>query len=760
MKIQQMTPFTFPVFPALFFSIFFMFSTLAKAASDVDTSLADIYAEKKTTISADDAKGHFDLGYWLYSKHGKSLDGLSYAKKEFETAAEFFELKDADGSIQKFNVTDEDSAAWNSIASNYKEELVVAFESLALEKTKKSKTKEAKRKQPGEFSAEERMMTLHKIADKHDEITAAEQLSLSMYKVAGDKYKSLDKKMNPDYWAMLFAVIGGLGIFLLGMKNMSEGVQAVAGNRIRKMISVATDNRFAATLTGVTVTCLVQSSSITTVIVVGFVNSGLMLLHQAIGVIMGANIGTTITGWILVLKIGKYGLPIIGVAVLCYLLSKREKVQYIALAFMGLGLVFFGLELMKNGFKPMAGVPMFEEAFRMFDAGTYFGVLKCALVGCLLTFLVQSSSATLGITIGLASTGVIPYETAAALVLGENIGTTITAWLASIGATTVAKRAAYFHVLFNIIGVLWITAVFAAYIKLVGGFIEGSMGHNPIGLVYADFSDKLSYAAVVTAAIAATHTGFNVTNTVIFLPFAKVFARVLEKFVPEGKVKEVPHLTHLDYRMVESPVIAIEQSKGELVKMGDGIAKMMDWAYDIIQQEEPDEKDLKKLFHREEVMNNIQSEVIHFLTELMSGNVPYSISEEGRIQVRIADEFESVSDYISAVVKSNLTMKEKNLKLTESQMNDQLKLHGLVKDYLKMITHAVEVGQAETISKAKSEGDAITHQAKAIRNSYLESLAENKVDPHLTIAYSSTLNSYRKIKDHLLNVAEALAGEK
>ncbi|MFQ5637700.1 MAG: Na/Pi cotransporter family protein, partial [bacterium] len=245
---------------------------------------------------------------------------------------------------------------------------------------------------------------------------------------------------------MLFHLIGGLGIFLFGMKSMSDGLQAVAGNTLRRMIALVTDNRLMAVAAGIGLTCLVQSSSITTVIAVGFVNSGFMMLNQAMGVILGANIGTTITGWVLVLKIGKYGLPIVGVAVFFYLFSKNEKVKYIALTALGLGMIFFGLELMKNGFKPLRGMDEFKNWFLAFDSETYLGVLKTAAVGCILTVMVQSSSATLGITIGLAQTGLIGFETAAALVLGENIGTTITAYLASIGASTNAKRAAYFHV--------------------------------------------------------------------------------------------------------------------------------------------------------------------------------------------------------------------------------------------------------------------------------------------------------------------------
>ena len=274
---------------------------------------------------------------------------------------------------------------------------------------------------------------------------------------------------------MACEIIGGLGIFLLGMKYMSDGMQAVAGNSLRRMIGLATNNRFLATIVGTAVTVVVQSSSVTTVMVVGFVNSGVMELAQGVGVIMGANIGTTITGWILVLNIGKYGLPILGAAAFIYLFSKGDRWRYWAMAFMGVGMVFFGLEIMKDACAAIKDLPEFEAWFQRFDASTYPGILGCALAGCLLTMVVQSSSATLGITISLAFQGVISYETAAALVLGENIGTTITAILASIGATTNARRAAYFHVLFNIIGVFWITLVFDQYIEMIQWLVVGDV---------------------------------------------------------------------------------------------------------------------------------------------------------------------------------------------------------------------------------------------------------------------------------------------
>ncbi len=373
---------------------------------------------------------------------------------------------------------------------------------------------------------------------------------------------------------LIFELIGGLGIFLLGMKNMSEGMQAVAGTSLRKLIGTVTGNRFFAILVGVIVTCVVQSSSITTVMVVGFVNSGVMTLVQAVGVIMGANIGTTITGWILVLKIGKYGLPLLGAAAFVYLFSRGDRWRYWAMAVMGIGMVFFGLELMKDACALIKETPDFESWFQRFQADTYVGRLQCALVGCVLTTLVQSSSATLGITISLAFQGVISYETAAALVLGENIGTTITALLASLGATTNARRAAYFHVLFNLVGVFWIMLLFGWYVEFIPWLLD-------MDVHAATMVDGQATYPSTTPAIAATHSLFNVANTLLFVPLAPMAVRMLERLVPSKAFKEKPHLTDLDIRMLDTPALAIQQSRTELLRMGDGCEKMLRWLAEL-----------------------------------------------------------------------------------------------------------------------------------------------------------------------------------
>ncbi len=559
---------------------------------------------------------------------------------------------------------------------------------------------------------------------------------------------------------LVLMVIGGLGLFLLGMKNLSDGMQAIAGNSLRKMISAVTDNRLMAVGTGTVVTCFLQSSSITTVLVVGFVNSGLMLLHQAIGVIMGANIGTTITGWILVLHVGKYGLPILGAAALAFLFSKGERVRYAAMAIMGLGMVFFGLELMKDGFKPVREIPAFVEAFAWFAADSYFGVLKCAAVGCLLTLIVQSSSATLAITISLASTGVIPFETAAALVLGENIGTTITAVLASIGATTNAKRAAYAHVLFNVIGVAWITTVFALYLKGVDWFVHKDSGYHPVGLTHDAVASETEFEQVMTLAIASTHTGFNILNTILFLPFVRVFARALERFVPAKATKETPHLSSLDVRMLETPLIAIEQSHAEILKMAAGASKMMTWAARIIFTNEKDDRRIEKLFHREEVLDAMEHEVVHFLSDLLSGGVPHSVIEESRRQLRVADEMESISDTIAVIVKAELKIRNAGFELTDTQRKDLESLHMLVSDYLLLVIDAFEHNRVDVISRAHSAGAAVTKRIKDLRGIHLTSLSATRIEPIVSTSYLTMLLNYRRLKDHCLNVAEAVAGDK
>lgn len=555
---------------------------------------------------------------------------------------------------------------------------------------------------------------------------------------------------------MAFNAIGGLGIFMLGMKYMSDGLQTIAGHRLRSMISAVTNNRFMAVGVGCGVTMLIQSSSVTTVMVVGFVNAGFMTLSQGIGVILGANIGTTITGWILVLQIGKYGLVILGVAALIYRFTKSDRWRYIAMVAMGIGMIFFGLELMKEGFKPIRSMPYFELWFQKFQADSYWGVLKCASVGCVLTLIVQSSSATLGITMGLAATGVIPFETAAALVLGENIGTTITAWLASRGTTTNAKRAAYAHIVFNVIGVIWITALFGAYISLIK-YGMGLFGKNPSLVPIVNGENTYPH---IIAGIAMVHSVFNITNTLLFLPLTGIMANFLTKVIPEKAYKEAPHLTRLDIRLLETPPIGIEQSRVEILRMGQMLRKTMARLREAISTNRIDDKIIKKIFHAEEILDIIQREIVEFLTNLLGDSASYELAYEGRQQLRISDEYESISDYFASILKLHLRLVKANYSFTSEQREGILKLHDEVSTYMDLVVEGYEQRNPDIVSKVHSRAGEITHLARELRDQYLAKVTQQRSEPLVTVVYTDMLNAYRRVKDHSMNVAESLAGEK
>jgi phosphate:Na+ symporter len=543
---------------------------------------------------------------------------------------------------------------------------------------------------------------------------------------------------------MLFKIVGGLGIFLLGMKGMSEGMQAVAGDKLRKMINAITNNRLIALGVGAGVTCLIQSSSITTVMVVGMVNAGLMTLVQAIGVILGANIGTTITGWILVLNVGKYGLPLIGLAAFFYLFSKKDGLRFTASIFLGLGMVFYGLQLMKMGFKPLTTMPEFIEWFSRFEPTTYFGVVRCCLVGALLTAIVQSSSATIGITISLALTNVISFQTGAALVLGENIGTTITAYLASLGTTNNAKRAAYAHILVNLIGVFVITLLFGKYyMPLIERICGGDM----------------TSGTTAAKGIALTHTVFNVVNAFAFLPLVGLMSKFLYKVVPEAKA-EMPHLTFMDIRMLDTPALGIQQSQKELLRMGDSVVELVEPLRAILVNQARDKDNEKLIFDGEAKMDVVQKEIVEFLSNMMSGNITHEVVDRGRRQLRIADEFESISDYITNILKLNLKLIDTKLKISAEGQKDILDLHDRAAGYIEMINTAVRQKDSGILVMAESRGRDITFLMKECRTRHLERVGTGDTTPLKSLIYTDMLNAYRRIKDHGLNIAEALAGEK
>ena len=555
------------------------------------------------------------------------------------------------------------------------------------------------------------------------------------------------------FFSIAFSVLGGLGIFLVGMRFMSDGLQAIAGERLRRMIGMATDNRVMGLLVGTIVTCVVQSSSISTVMTVGLVNSGFMTFLQSLAVMFGANVGTTITGWILVLDIGKYGLPILGLAAFFYLFAKGERIRYIGMAFMGIGMIFFGLELMKNGFYPLRSSEGFRMWFHAFDASSYFGILKCVLVGCVLTMLVQSSSATLGITMGLAASGVIPFHTAAALVLGENIGTTITSFLATLGATTAAKRAAWGHIMFNVLGTIWFIILFPTVIPIIINII----GHDPNFMVMKDGQETYPY---IMRSIALVHSGFNIMNALLFLPFTGVIAWMIERMLPDKGKKEIRHLSYLDVRNAHSPALGIVQSKKQILLMGDATEKMFGYLKTIMEHPGGHVELEDKLFRREQILDQMQKEVVLFLGRLLAGEVTSDVVDEARGQIRMADEYETLSDYQTSVLKGLIKLRKNDLKISEEGMQDLKSLHAAVSDYVHLINEAVRIDDKNIMTRARTDGEQITRLMKQVRKRHLQRLSDDKIAPLKSLIYMDFLNHYRRMKDHAFNVAEVVAGEK
>ena len=535
------------------------------------------------------------------------------------------------------------------------------------------------------------------------------------------------------YLNIIFNVIGGLGIFLYGMENMSGGMQKLAGKRLKKILAALTTNRIMAVLIGIFVTMLVQSSSVSTVMTIGFVNASLLTLKQALGVILGANIGTTVTGWLLVLNIGKYGLPITGAAAIAYVFFRSDKARTRSLTVMGLGLIFLGLDLMSNGLKPIRSMPEFIELFKLFNADTYFGAVKVACIGALITGIVQSSAATLGITITLAVQGLIDYPTAVALVLGENVGTTITAFLASLGATTNAKRAAYAHTIINMLGVIWVTSIFPFYIKFLGHIVD--VENN------------------ITFGIATAHTMFNVLNVFLFIPFTGPLSAFLTKIVKDsGKSDE--KVTKLDKLMVGTPSLIVGQTKVEVLAMAQNIKEMMFALEETYAKNEViSDAKLSRLQKMEDNLDLYQKEITDVNFLILNKDLTDSMREETRKNLEVCDEYETISDYLMRIGKSIRKIQDHDIQINDKARKTLFDLNENIEILFREINMAFETKDKERFIKSIKKANEITEKFRQARSFHLENVKAGSSAVFST-SYMDILNHYRRIRDHIFNIIE------
>jgi phosphate:Na+ symporter len=544
---------------------------------------------------------------------------------------------------------------------------------------------------------------------------------------------------------ILYTLLGGLGLFFYGMKAMSDSLQAVAGDLIKKIINSLTSNRFFAVTVGLLVTMIVQSSSVTTVMVVGFVNAGLMGLTQAIGVIFGSNIGTTITGWIISVKIGKYGLLLVGLGIFPALFAKSDKWKHLGRILFGIGLIFTGLETMTDAFKPLRDNEGFLSAISYFSGNNYQSFIASTIIGCLLTIIVQSSSAMLGITIALAMTGVISFQTSVALVLGENIGTTITAILASVGANVNAKRAARAHALFNIFGVLLIYTILPKYMQFIDWIVPGEAN-----LVQAN-GDRPNIASH----IAMAHTMFNVSATLFFLPWINQLARLVTHLTPDKKQKEVPHLVMLGNPADVLPATAIIQAHQELKKCKDILERLSQKTRTYISDPTADAKLLAKINEYEQITDNIQKEMTVFLCLVMERPLSHQQSLETQAMVRIADEFESIADYFARMASYKIRF-EKDFDMNSDAGREFLEFYDEVWRFFDTCTQGLYDIELHDLSLCQRKSEKLRIWADDMRDKHVDRISKGLYQPVSALTYSDMVVSLRKIRAHAINVAQAV----
>ena len=554
----------------------------------------------------------------------------------------------------------------------------------------------------------------------------------------------------------IFVVVGGgLGTFLLGMKHLSEGLQAVSGSGLRRFMSIATNHRLAGVGTGVISTMIVQSSSIITVMVVGFVSSGLMNLSQAVNVIIGSNIGTTATAWLIAFApdVKMLGLCVVLAGAVLYFFQSRERLHNIGLALMGLGCIFMGLYWMKEGVEPVRSMPAVVDAFKSLDATTAWGLAKCVLVSLVFTAVVQSSAATTAIAMTLTQQGLLTFEAAAATVFGMNIGTTMTAWLAAFNGSAEARQTALAHTLFNVVGTVVIIPIF---IPVVLPLATSFFPH------YADavVSNGATTYPHMAAPMAAVHTLFNLITTLLFLPLSRQFAGLVARIIKADPV-EKPHLSALKMTSHISPVIACDQALLEVEFMRDSCLELLSCVKGVLSGEAAERQE-EHILHRETVLDNVQREVTEFLGKIMVKRAPAAVSARVRRLLRLSDELESVSDEAAAILKVTRRLRKSGQNFSAQSQQVLLAVHervanfaGKVSGYLKSPRPRFDLALIQ--SESLELGELIR---KGRRNQLNRVGPDDPNSPMRVLAELDILNSYERASAYYLNIAETLAGGK
>ncbi|MGB4269891.1 MAG: Na/Pi cotransporter family protein [Spirochaetota bacterium] len=558
-----------------------------------------------------------------------------------------------------------------------------------------------------------------------------------------------------DGFSIGITIFGGLGLFLFGMKIMSESLQLAAGERLKGILWKVSNNRVKGVFTGLFITSIIQSSSATTVMLVSFVSAGLLTLHQAIGIIFGANIGTTVTGWLVALigfkvKITAVALPCIGIGFFIRFVS-NEKVRYYGEVLLGFGVLFFGLDIMSNAVKDLRNSEAILNMMTRFSAVDIPSTLIVVAIGTIVTTIVQSSSATVAMTMTLAVNGLIDFPTACAFILGENIGTTITANIAAIGASTEAKQAARAHFLFNALGVLWIMLIFH---KFFVPFVDWIIPGNP-------YSDILAVRSKVIADhMAAFHTCFNVINTIVFLPFTNILARFSITLAPKAEgEKDEFHLKYITTALVSTPTINVNQARLEIKRMGGIVLEMFDMVMDVFHH--PKEKlgtQVEQILKLESLTDHLEKEISSFLVNILQNNISYEQSEEVSSLLHTVNELERMGDNCESLLKLIRRKYESGIEFSEEAVKGIDEIASKVREFLVLLNENLTIRNKDIMADSKFLEDRIDELRNELRKGHVNRLNEGVCDVNAGLIFIDMLSKFEKIGDHAFNVAESISG--
>ena len=557
--------------------------------------------------------------------------------------------------------------------------------------------------------------------------------------------------MNYSFFDFL-KLIGSLGVFLFGMKLMSEALQKVAGTRMRHILSAMTSNRIKGVMTGILITAIIQSSSATTVMVVSFVNAGLLSLVESIGVIMGANVGTTATAWLISIlgfkiSMAEISLPLIGLSLPLLFSNKRSRKSWGELI-IGFGLLFIGLDFLKNAMPNIQDNPEIFTFLQKYTDMGYASYFLFLLIGTALTILIQSSSATMALTLVMCANGWINFEIAAAMVLGENIGTTVTANLAAMVANTTAKRAAFAHFMFNVFGVIWILSIFPIFLH----WIE-------MLSVFLGIGNPASQPDAVPMALSLFHTIFNVSNLLLLIWFSRLIASLVSKIIPSKEsFEDAFTLKHIKIGLLSTPEASLFQAKEEITLYAKNTRDMFSKVIECLNLNSKDfEKPFTQLTKMEDESDNVEVEIANYLTKVSESKLTTENSQNIRAMFKIVSEIESIADSSLNLAKAIHRRNEQNVVFPEELTNKIKHMCALIEDSLNvMCINLASEYKAVNAKKAYELENAVNNYRTLLKQEHLLAIEAQKYDYPTGILYNDMFSECEKIGDYAINVTEAI----